>query len=157
VVPLKSSLAKDKLESALVAVSALIIPEARNEPYPSFFELLSQALPSHKDLPVMAFGNSALMLMSFVSQREELRAGMRVESKGKDSAEASVFATHCDAYFSNLSLKSRLELENKPKTALTSGRLPIAALDALLLGAGLDVLAIGRARAEEWQLLLARQ
>ena len=70
--------------------------------------MLAEVLGECKELPVLAIGNSALILMGIINKNEELKGLVNLSAKFITTGDAMVFATHCDPFFSNLSLKTRL-------------------------------------------------
>lgn len=73
------------------------------------FNIFCEFIEENKGYPVLALGNSAIVLMSKLLKCEELIKKTRFDLKFHNY-EMCVFASHEDALFRDLDLKARLEI-----------------------------------------------
>ena len=66
--------------------------------------------------------------MGLINKSDELRNCVNFSGKFIVNADTMMYATHSDPFFSNLNLKTRLELENKFKMPQTNGILRVQTL-----------------------------
>lgn len=81
----------------------------------------------------------------------------KLKFDSKTSQEVQVFATHCDSFFSNLNLQTRLEIETKFKLLSTAAQLDLSSYILTSKNTNPTLLALAKTKNSQFSVLLARQ
>lgn len=115
---------------------------------------MARLIEEHKDFPVLAIGNSALLLLSELKHSEQLKK--KVNGQNKKGEELQVFATHANPFCSNLNLQTRLELESKFEIKSTGAELDLPSFLQLEHYEQLPVFALAKKKNDSWSILITK-